>query len=164
MCWRIIDKALGKITCRSGEWLLLVRQCGSLTLNTAYHVMVLGVRALTVFHSAPSLTTVDPRYDLRDDPEGVVLLHSAPANTSQETLLHAALEPEHRDLVGRLLIAMRKLYAGGAMTASATYQLNIDLHAPRANPRENNPERHPHHIPEVLLPYDVNAVDVPCLC
>ena len=49
------------------------------------------------------------------------------------------------------------------MNATATDQLNIDLHAPRADPWEGNPERHPHNIPEVLLPYDVNAIDVPCL-
>ena len=49
------------------------------------------------------------------------------------------------------------------MNATATDQLNIDLHAPRADPWEGNPERHPHNIPEVLLPYDVNAIDFPCL-
>ena len=94
----------------------------------------------------------------------MIFLHGAPADTSQEPLLHATLEPEYRNFVGRLLIAMMILYDGGEMNVTAAHQFNIDLHAPRADPGEGNPERHPHNIPEVLLPYDVNAVNVPCLC
>lgn len=64
----------------------------------------------------------------------MILLHGAPTDTPQETLLHATIEPEDRNFVGRLLIVMSKICDGGEMNASATYQLDIDPHPPRANP------------------------------
>jgi len=104
---------------------IIDKTLSEVTLDTTYEVMVFRVRAL------------------RDDTEGVVLLHGAPADAGKQSLLHAALEAQDR-----------YLWRG---------ELDIDFHISRADPWKDDPGRHADHVPEVLLVDNVHAADVPRL-
>lgn len=44
-----------------------------------------------------------------------------------------------------------------------THKLNVDRNLSCTDPRKNDPRCHAHHIPEILLPDDMHATQVPLL-
>jgi hypothetical protein len=69
-----------EFSCPNSLWGVLNEILGKVSLNTADHVVTVGLATFT------------------DDTEGVVLHDRGPTDASQKTLLHAALEFEDCDL------------------------------------------------------------------